>query len=262
MSTLTTLRTATSIAAAPAATSPTSTRIVPATMPPFASRSLLLTGPAPLPTPVVGPDVRTRGGHAVKRALDITVSLVALILLAPVMLAVAVAVKRSSPGPMFFLQERIGRDGKAFKVIKFRSMRVGTDLEVRRDAIANRRYQENGFKLAADDPRITRVGRLIRATSLDELPQLINVLRGEMSLVGIRPLLADELALRDEYDQACYRALRPGLTGLWQVSGRSSTTNVDRHRLDREYIESWSFEADLLVLLRTPLALIRTGQTC
>ena len=149
------------------------------------------------------------------------------------MLLLAIAVKRSSPGPVFFRQERIGQNGRPFSVLKFRSMRTGAHADLVRDPIAHRRYQENGFKLDADDPRITPIGRFIRATSLDELPQLINVLAGEMSLVGIRPLLAEEVDLRSDYDRACYQAMKPGMTGLWQVSGRSSVGNCDRH-VDRD----------------------------
>ena len=217
--------------------------------------------PLGVPTPLLRLDVLERPGHAAKRALDITISLIALIILAPVMVILAIAVKRTSPGPVLFRQERVGQNGQPFDVLKFRSMHSGAHAELVRNPIDHRRYQENGFKLDADDPRITRVGRFIRTTSLDELPQLVNVLRGEMSLVGIRPLLTDELALRSDYDQACYRALKPGMTGLWQVSGRSSVGRTDRHALDRDYIETWTLEADLRVLLRTPIAVLRTGDS-
>jgi lipopolysaccharide/colanic/teichoic acid biosynthesis glycosyltransferase len=217
--------------------------------------------PLGIPKAPVRLDVLDRPGHQTKRALDIALSLIGLIVLAPLLLILAIAVKRSSPGPVLFRQQRVGQKGREFDVLKFRSMRTGAHADLIRDPIAHRRYQENGFKLDADDPRITRVGRFIRATSLDELPQLINVLRGEMSLVGIRPLLADEVELRSHYDQACYRALKPGMTGLWQVSGRSSVVDCDRHALDREYIESWSLEADLRVLLRTPIAVLRTADS-
>lgn len=193
--------------------------------------------------------------------LDLTVSLLALIILAPVMLLVAIAVKLNSPGPVVFRQERVGQNGRTFTLVKFRSMSHGTHDDLVRDAGAHRRYQENGFKLDTDDPMITRVGRFIRATSLDELPQLFNVLAGEMSIVGIRPMVADQVALRSEYDQAIYRAMPPGMTGLWQVSGRSSLDDVDRHTLDRDYVESWSVANDLKLLVRTPIAVLRIGDT-
>jgi lipopolysaccharide/colanic/teichoic acid biosynthesis glycosyltransferase len=217
--------------------------------------------PLGIPVPTPRPDVLDRPGHRAKRLLDITISLLALIILAPVMLLVALAVRLGSPGPALFRQDRVGQNGRTFSMVKFRSMCHGADAELVRDAGAHRRYQENGFKLDADDPSITRVGRFIRATSLDELPQLLNVLAGEMSLVGIRPVVAEQLALRPAYDQACYRAMKPGMTGLWQVSGRSSVENCDRSALDREYIETWSVEADLKVLLRTPIAVLRIGDT-
>jgi lipopolysaccharide/colanic/teichoic acid biosynthesis glycosyltransferase len=217
--------------------------------------------PLGLPTPTLRPDVLDRPGHEAKRLLDLTVSLLALIILTPVMLLVAIAVKLNSPGPVFFRQERVGQNARTFTLVKFRSMSHGTHDDLVRDAGAHRRYQENGFKLDADDPSITRVGRFIRATSLDELPQLFNVFAGEMSLVGIRPVVADQLTLRPEYDQACYRAMKPGMTGLWQVSGRSSVEHGDRAALDREYIETWSVEADLRVLVRTPIAVLRIGDT-
>jgi len=230
-------------------------------LPPRPAVALVPQVPLGVPTASPRPDVVDRPGHRAKRVLDITISLLALIILAPVMLAVAIAVKLNSPGPALFRQERVGQNGRTFSLAKFRSMRHGADADLVRDAGAHRRYQENGFKLAADDPSITRVGRFIRATSLDELPQLLNVLAGEMSLVGIRPVVADQLALRPAYDQACYRALKPGMTGLWQVSGRSSVEHGDRAALDREYIETWSVEADLRVLVRTPIAVLRIGDS-
>ncbi len=214
-----------------------------------------------IPTPVARLDVVDRPGQVAKRVLDVTMSVAALIIFAPLMVILAIAVKRSGPGPVLFRQERIGQSGRPFHVLKFRSMCDGADIDLTKDAVAHRRYQENGFKLDAHDPRITRVGRVIRAASLDELPQLFNVLKGDMSLVGIRPLLAEELALRSDYDQACYLAMKPGMTGLWQVSGRSSVESRDRHALDRDYIESWSIGADLKLLLRTPIAVVRVGDS-
>lgn len=238
--------------------------------PPVAARapetSLPTTVPIGRPTPLgvpsaLRPDVLDRPGHRAKRVLDIAITLLALIILGPLMVLVAIVVKLSSPGPVFFRQERVGRNGQAFCLVKFRSMRHGAHADLVRDAAAHRRYQENGFKVHADDPMITSVGRFIRATSLDELPQLFNVLGGDMSIVGIRPVVADQLALRSDYDQACYRAMRPGMTGLWQVSGRSSLGDSDRHALDREYVESWSVANDLHVLLRTPIAVFRIADT-
>lgn len=200
-----------------------------------------------------------RSSLAVKRFVDLLLASVTLVLVAPLMAAVALAIKATSRGPVLFRQERIGRGGRPFTLVKFRSMRDGTHAEVLADEEQRRRYVENDFKLAPDDPRITKVGRFLRRTSLDELPQLLNVLRGEMSLVGVRPLLADELALRSPHDRACYELLPPGLTGLWQVEGRSAISHDDRYTLDRRYVEQWSLRNDLELLLRTPFAVLRVG---
>jgi lipopolysaccharide/colanic/teichoic acid biosynthesis glycosyltransferase len=194
--------------------------------------------------------------RTVMRVIDVVAASLLLVLLSPVMAVVAILVKRSSPGPVIFRQERIGKDGRLFDVFKFRSMAAGTDVQVLNDPELRRRYEENNFKLDATDPRITRVGRVIRRTSLDELPQLVNVLRGEMSLVGVRPLLARELALRSPYDQELYALHRPGLTGLWQVEGRSSVGHEDRADLDRRYLEDWSAPANVGLLVRTPRAVL------
>jgi lipopolysaccharide/colanic/teichoic acid biosynthesis glycosyltransferase len=166
-------------------------------------------------------------------------------------------VKATSRGPALFVQERVGRHGEVFRLVKFRTMRVGTHLEVREDPAVLAGYLANDFKLPPDDPRITRVGRWLRRTSLDEVPQLINVLRGEMSIVGVRPLVPEELALRSEYDQALYRSFRPGMTGLWQVEGRSTVQKEDRQHLDRRYLETWSLWNDAIIMLRTPGAVFR-----
>jgi exopolysaccharide production protein ExoY len=193
----------------------------------------------------------------VKRTLDIVVASVALIVVLPLVVLIAALVKASSQGPVFFRQERVGRDGRRFKCVKFRSMVNGADRIVQECDETRARYIANDFKLGADDPRITKVGRVLRATSLDELPQLVNVLAGHMSIVGNRPLLAPELALRSDYHQHCYRALRPGMTGLWQVEGRSTVAHADRHRLDQQYIETWSNWSDVKILARTPFAVLR-----
>lgn len=200
-------------------------------------------------------------GLASSRALDVTASFVGLLVTLPLFAAFAALIKLTSRGPVIFRQERVGQDGELFTVLKFRTMRNGTHHEVRNDPEALQQYIANDFKLDPSDPRITSIGRFLRKTSLDELPQLVNVLRGEMSIVGIRPLLADELALRSHYDQECYRLLKPGMTGLWQVEGRSQVAHDDRHELDRRYVETWSFWNDLKIILRTPAAVLRTDHT-
>ncbi len=199
-------------------------------------------------------------GRRVGQAIDLVTASVGLVLGLVPALCIALLVKLTSRGPVFFVQERVGQGGELFRVYKFRTMRDGTHAAVLADEQLRAQYVQNGFKLPPDDPRITPVGRFLRKTSLDEMPQLLNVLRGEMSMVGIRPLLEGELALRPPYDQALYRMMRPGLTGLWQVMGRSTIGTTDRLELDRSYVENWSVVGDLKILFRTPIAILRTHQ--
>lgn len=191
-----------------------------------------------------------------KRALDLVTAAVALLPALPLMGVIAVAVKRSSPGPVLFRQVRIGQHGRPFVMLKFRTMRDGTHQQVlaQEDLSA---YARRSFKLPANDPRITKVGRLLRKSSLDELPQLWNVLRGDMSMVGVRPVEPLEFQYRCWEDQLVYTRLKPGITGLWQVKGRSTNDYQRRLQLEREYVEGWSVLGDLLLLARTPLAVLR-----
>lgn len=197
------------------------------------------------------------GQRFVKRTLDIIGAAVLLVLLSPVLLVVAAVVKLTSPGPVFYRQERIGRGGKPFGMLKFRSMRTGADRELK-DLLAAQGTDTQPLFKVKDDPRITPVGRFIRKYSLDELPQLMNVLSGSMSLVGPRPQIADEVAL---YTDAARRRLlaRPGITGLWQVSGRSTTTWDEAVRLDLYYVENWSLIADIAILIKTVKAVVAPG---
>jgi exopolysaccharide biosynthesis polyprenyl glycosylphosphotransferase len=185
----------------------------------------------------------------VKEVLDRLGAAALVLLVLPVLLAIAVAVRVDTPGPVFFRQQRIGKTGRPFTMLKFRSMVV--DAEARRAELAARNQNADGllFKVA-DDPRVTRVGRLLRRLSLDELPQLLNVLGGSMSLVGPRPPLPSEVA---RYDDDVRRRLlvKPGLTGLWQISGRSDLTWEEAVRLDLRYVENWSLALDLSILWRT-----------
>jgi exopolysaccharide biosynthesis polyprenyl glycosylphosphotransferase len=200
---------------------------------------------------------RPRGGWRgrAKRLFDLVVTLSALIALAPVLLAVAAAVKLTSPGPVFFRQERVGRDGEPFHMLKFRSMVVNAE-ELLAELMADNEGAGPLFKMKSD-PRVTRVGRFIRKTSLDELPQLFNVLRNEMSLVGPRPALRSEMV---EWDADLYDRLqvKPGITGMWQVSGRSSTSFDEYTRLDLYYVHNWSLAVDLSILARTIPAVVRS----
>ena len=191
----------------------------------------------------------TRSKKIVKRIIDVTGSLAALIILFPVMLVLGILVKAHDGGPAFFAQERVGIDGTRFRILKFRSMY--TDAEERKAALmaANESQGDVLFKMK-DDPRVTAPGKWMRRFSLDELPQFINVLNGTMSLVGPRPPLASEV---DKYEQHVYRRLRvrPGITGLWQVSGRSDLDWNQTVRLDLYYVENWSPVQDMVIMLRT-----------
>ena len=189
------------------------------------------------------------GTAAVKRGMDVVLSALGLLVLAPVFLLLGLLIKADSPGgPVFFHQERIGREGRPFRMHKFRSMVPDAD-RLRQQLAREGAGNEVLFKMA-DDPRITRVGKVMRKLSLDELPQLWNVLVGEMSLVGPRPPLPEEVAA---YEQDMYRRLmvKPGITGLWQVGGRSDLSWEESVRLDLYYVENWSVTGDLLILART-----------
>ncbi len=205
---------------------------------------------------------RIEAGATIRRTIDIVVALVALVVFAMPMAVVALLVAATSRGGVFFAQTRVGRNGDPITVYKFRSMCDGAHDLLHTNEDLRSQYLANDFKLDGDaDPRITKIGRVLRKTSLDELPQLLNVLRGDMSLVGIRPLLYEELAIRPRHDQHLYRLMRPGMTGLWQVGGRSSVDAGDRIDLDRQYVEQWSIGSDLKILCRTPLAVLQISHT-
>jgi exopolysaccharide biosynthesis polyprenyl glycosylphosphotransferase len=197
-----------------------------------------------LPTASLGPTARI-----MKRLIDVTLATCALVFASPVLLIIAAAIKLDSPGPVFFRQERIGRAGKPFRIFKFRSMTA--DAWQQRDTVAQRNEVDGPLFKMASDPRVTRVGAFIRKTSLDELPQLINVVRGEMALVGPRPLPTEE---SDRLDGAALARLdvKPGITGLWQVCGRSDLTYADLQHLDSVYVRSWSLMWDLRIMAQTP----------
>ena len=194
-----------------------------------------------------------------KRIVDVMVSSILLILLAPLLVAIAIAIRLDSPGSPFFFQERAGLGGRRFRMIKFRTMREGADVEKQDFAHLNQTGDPRLFKIR-QDPRTTRLGRVLRRWSLDELPQLFNVLVGEMSLIGPRPFFESDFR---EYEDHHFRRLdaKPGITGLWQVSGRSEVLDFeDVIFLDRQYIEQWSFWLDVSILFRTiPAVFRRTG---
>jgi len=191
-------------------------------------------------------------GAVAKRALDVVGAALLLILAAPVLLAVMFLIRLADRGPAIFVQPRIGWRCRPFPMLKLRTMRVGSERLEERLAAAG----EGTFLKLADDPRVTRLGGFLRRSSLDELPQLVNVLRGEMSLVGPRPLLVCDLARFPKRDQMRRFSVPPGLTGLWQVSGRSATSDEERIRLDLEYVDRWSLWLDLKILARTLPAIL------
>jgi exopolysaccharide biosynthesis polyprenyl glycosylphosphotransferase len=193
-----------------------------------------------------------------KRAFDILGSGAILLVASPILLVVALLVKFTSPGPVLYRQERIGLNGEPFDMLKFRSMRVNADAELAALLEQQGTSDRPLFKVQ-NDPRLTRVGATLRKFSLDEFPQLINVFRGDMSLVGPRPQREGEVAL---YDSAAKRRLivQPGMTGLWQVSGRSALSWEDAIRLDLYYVENWSLTGDVIILWRTIRAVVAPGK--
>ena len=191
-----------------------------------------------------------------KRSLDLVITALALIPGSLVMAVVALAVKIDSPGPIIYQQQRVGKNGRVFTCYKFRSMRDGADRE--REQLESLNEQDEVIFKIRDDPRLTRVGRVIRRASLDELPQLYNVLKGDMSLVGPRPPLPTEVARYEEWHRKRLQ-VAPGLTGLWQVNGRSKLNFEEMVHLDLTYIQNWSISLDLSILLRTVPAVIAGG---
>ena len=228
------------------------------------------------PSPLFYPDLLEKAvhkvfAHYVKRIMDVLGSITGLIIFSPLFLIMPILIKLTSPGPVFYRQERMGLFGKTFTFLKFRSMYVDNDDSIHRHYVKQLIEHEDGtngddttstkdevFKIK-DDPRVTWIGRFLRKTSLDELPQFINVLRGDMSLVGPRPPIPYEY---DEYKLWHMRRVievKPGITGLWQVEGRSSTSFDEMVRLDLKYIREWSLWLDIKILVKTPWVVL-TGK--
>ncbi len=220
--------------------------------------------------PTLYPDLTERDEsrkiyRVTKRAMDIVGSLAALVLLSPLFLLIALAVKATSKGPILFRQRRIGQHGESFTFLKFRSMYVGNDASIHREYVKQliagkaekhlNEKREGVYKLTRD-PRVTTIGGFLRKTSLDELPQFINVLRGEMSLVGPRPPVPYEVEAYDFWHRRRVLEAKPGITGLWQIKGRSRVKFDDMVRLDLQYARTWSPWLDVKILLRTPGAMV------
>ena len=222
--------------------------------------------------PALYPDLIPSGTNrrsllVVKRVIDVVGSSLALLLCSPVFLAIALVIKLTSKGPVLFKQQRVGQHGECFTFLKFRSMYVNNDSRVHQnfvsEFIASQAKPEpsgkkgDGVYKIKNDARITRIGRFLRRTSLDELPQLFNILNGEMSLVGPRPAIPYELAAYQTWHRRRVLETKPGITGVWQVAGRSRVKFDDMVRMDLRYAMAWSPWLDLKILLRTPLAVIR-----
>jgi exopolysaccharide biosynthesis polyprenyl glycosylphosphotransferase len=204
----------------------------------------------------ITPPVLSPSSRLLKRAMDFVGATLMLLVLAPLMGAAALALKLDSPGPVFFRQERVGLRGRRFNVVKFRTMCVGAEARQEELAMLSR---DPNWLLLDDDPRVTRVGRFLRHTSIDELPQLWNVLKGEMSLVGPRPLTASDADQLNDW-RLTRIDLTPGLTGLWQVLGRTNIPFEEMIKLDYLYVTNWSLWTDIRLILRTlPVVLARKG---
>jgi lipopolysaccharide/colanic/teichoic acid biosynthesis glycosyltransferase len=201
--------------------------------------------------------------RAAKRAFDLAFGTALALASFPAAILIALAVVIQSGGPVFYSQQRVGRGGRSISVWKFRTMVVEADAVLQqyldRDPALAAEWRQN--RKLRRDPRVTGIGRLLRKTSLDELPQLWNVIRGDMSLVGPRPVVADELG-RYGANSSLYLAVKPGLTGLWQTSGRNNTTYDHRVKLDSEYVRTWSIAKDLQIVLNTIPAVVRGAGAC
>lgn len=202
-----------------------------------------------------------RGSKAIKRGMDIVGSLIGIILSSPIMLVTALAIKLDSPGPVIFRQERVGKNGRKFYIYKFRSMCV--DAEEKKKQLMEQNEMDSNFMFKIEhDPRVTKVGNFIRKTSIDELPQFFNVLKGDMSLVGTRPPTVDEVKM---YERNHWRriSIRPGITGMWQVSGRSSIKDFEEIvELDIQYIDRWNVLLDFQILFKTAIQVLFRKGAC
>jgi undecaprenyl-phosphate galactose phosphotransferase len=191
--------------------------------------------------------------QAIKRLFDLILSVLMLPILLPTILIIGVLIKLDSRGPIFYTQERVGKNGKKFKVIKFRSMYINADELLKEFLEKNPELREEyeTFRKLKDDPRVTKVGKFLRKTSLDELPQIFNVLKGEMSLVGPRPAFEEEIIKYYKDYAIYYYKVLPGITGLWQISGRSNTSIFQRAELEVWYVKNWNLWLDIVILTKT-----------
>jgi lipopolysaccharide/colanic/teichoic acid biosynthesis glycosyltransferase len=194
------------------------------------------------------------GARFLKRAFDIVMSSLILLILTPLIALVAVTIRMTSSGPVFFRQVRTGRNECTFSMLKFRTMNRGAEMS--RNELEQLNESDGPLFKMRNDPRVTKIGRFLRRTSLDEIPQLINVWKGDMSLVGPRPFIVSESSMFEGWARKRFE-VRPGMTGLWQVSGRNELSHMELARLDYLYVASWSFWWDINILWQTPTAVFR-----
>lgn len=186
---------------------------------------------------------------SIKRILDVVISIISIILLFPVFLIIGIIIKTDSKGPVFFAHQRIGKNGEEFKLYKFRTMYNNAEDMIKKFTPEQTKEWKEHYKLT-DDPRITKVGKFLRESSLDELPQIFNIFKGDLSLIGPRPVIKDELE-KYEKNKSKFLSLTPGLTGYWQVNGRSNTTYEERMKMELYYVDNISFLLDLKIFFKT-----------
>lgn len=194
--------------------------------------------------------------EAIKRIFDIVLSSIGIIILFPIFLIIGIIIKMDSKGPVFFAHERIGKNGKTIKIYKFRTMNKDAEAMIRNFTKDQMKEYKNNYKLR-EDPRITKVGKILRKTSLDELPQILNILKGELSIVGPRPVVISEL---EKYGQNKdkFLSVKPGLTGYWQVNGRSSTTYEERIAMELYYVENRGIWLDIKIFFKTIISVFKS----
>ena len=191
----------------------------------------------------------------VKRGIDVILSTIALVVLSPLFLILAILIKLDSKGPVFFLHTRIGKNGKNIKIYKFRTMVTNAEKLIKEFTPEQMKEYKENYKLT-NDPRITKIGKFLRKTSLDELPQLINIIKGDLSIIGPRPVVKDELEKYGE-NMAKFLSVTPGLTGNWAANGRNNTTYEERMKLELEYVDNISFKTDVKIFFQTIFAVIK-----
>ncbi len=220
-------------------------------------------GLATLPRPALPLPTQTRHYRVIKRIFDLAISILLLPVLGVLLVAIGLVVALTSGFPVFYRQDRLGQYGQRFRICKFRTMRNNAEQALAEWLLHHPeiRHEWQQTQKLKRDPRVTRLGRFLRDTSLDEIPQIINVLRGEMSLVGPRPIVQAERARYAER-YAFYAAAIPGVTGVWQVSGRCNVSYEERVRMDEDYVRNWSLMRDIGILLRTPRSVIRRDGAC